>query len=370
MSPSLTAIHLTAKADRYHYMTLPTASTLLRHAVSNCPNLHKLSLVALERYMERTPTDLSTALTFWEPSYYDSLSSLPLRELCCGANLLLPANIHALVELQFLERLELHSVNELLNLNAPSPEMLPLLNTLILVAVNWCDIISILKLNVYSGVKSLTIRMSETYHDEVSSLDDEPIMSLTVLIAFCCPTLNNLEIDCGNDHFFSLEDISVLQALAGLPLHSVSLINISVPSSMLEKLVSLFPLASTIRIPDSLLGLADLHYFSQPPNLVHLAIRLSVSLGTSIPPQPLQVDSMFKVASNFQILEIASSPTKEMVDLSPLARYLLSVWPNLKQVIWTDGLEPGEEDPERNTVIENALNTLISIYQIISTSNI
>ncbi|CUA69629.1 hypothetical protein RSOLAG22IIIB_04004 [Rhizoctonia solani] len=245
--------------------------------------------------------------------------------------------------------------------------MLPLLNTLTLIAERWSDIIGILKLSVYSGVKSLTIRVIENYDDEMVVLDDALMTSLTVLITSCCPTLANLEIDCGNDYFFSLEDASGFQALASLPLHSVSLKNITVPRSMLEKLVSFFPLANTIRIPDSSLDLTGLHYFSQLPNLVHLAIGLNVSLiGASV---PFQADPVFKGASGFQILEIASSPANLTVDLSPLARYLLSVWPNLKQVDWTYGLGPEQEDRERNIVIANALNALVSTHRIISATN-
>ncbi|CAE6493492.1 unnamed protein product [Rhizoctonia solani] len=365
MSSSLTAIHFVAKVNRRHSMTFPTASTLLRHAVSNCPNLHKLSLVTLEQHMAQKHSNLPTALTFWDPSYYESLSSLPLRELCCGASLLLPDNIYALTKLQSLERLELHGDYGLPTRDTLSPKMLPLLNTLILVAARWSDVIGILKLNVYFGVKSLEICVAENYDGEV--LDGAVITSLTTLITSCCPTLINLEIDCGDDYYFSLEDVSVFQALAGLPLRSVCLMNMSFPRSMLVRLLSFFPLASTIKMPDCLLNLAELHYFSQLPNLVHLAIDI-FPVGVSTLPQTLQSDSI-KAALNFQVLEIASSPTNLSVDLSPLARYLLSIWPNLRRVIWTEGRGPEEEDREISKVIANALNALISTHRLISNAN-
>ncbi|EUC63987.1 hypothetical protein RSOL_434050 [Rhizoctonia solani AG-3 Rhs1AP] len=365
MSSSLTAIHFVAKVNRRHSMTFPIASTLLRHAVSNCPNLHKLSLVTLEQHMAQKHSNLSTALTFWDPSYYESLSSLPLRELRCGASLLLPDNIYALTKLQSLERLELHGDYGLPTRDTPRPEMLPLLNTLILVAEHWSDIIGILKLNVYFGVKSLEIRIVENYGDEM--LNDALTTKLTVLIKSCCPALINLEIDSGNDYYFFLEDISAFQALAALPLRSVCLINMTFPCSMLERLVSFFPLASTIKMPNCFLSLAELHCFSRLPNLVHLAINI-FPVGVSTLPQALQPDSI-QAALNLQVLEIASSPTSLSVDLSPLARYLLSVWPNLKRVIWTEGRGPEEEDREIRNVIANALNALISTHRLISNVN-
>ncbi|KAJ1301635.1 hypothetical protein OPQ81_008880 [Rhizoctonia solani] len=369
MSPSLTAIHITAKSDRHHHLSFPIASTLLRHAVSNCPQLRMLSLVTSDRYKGQIPTNLSEALMFWEPSYYESLSYLPLRELCCSTGLLLSANIHTLSKLQFLERLKLYSGRELPDHCIPSPgfKLLPRLGDLTLIAMYWSDIINILEMNIYSGVKSLIVHMTDTIDDEPEPLDDASVRSLAVLVARCCPDLTNLEIDCGNDYAFSPEDITVFEALLALPLRAVSLVNISVPPTMLEKLLSFFPLASTIRMPDSPLKIGGLHYFFRLPQLVHLAIDLNVWQVEGL--LPLQVDSTFEIATNFHTLEITTSPGNLKADLSPLAGYLLSIWPNLKQVIWTGGPEPEDEDHQMNTIIVNALNALISAHRILSAVN-
>ncbi|KAG8691067.1 hypothetical protein FRC11_007090, partial [Ceratobasidium sp. 423] len=318
MSPSLTSLHITVKSV-LHHISFPIASALLRHVVANCPDLHELSLVTSEQYNGKTLTNLAAVLAFWEPSYYESLSSLPLRELCCSTSLLLPTNIHTLSELRFLERLELHGGYRPLDHSIPWPgcKVLPQLSSLALVTAYWSDVTGILEMDIYSGVKSLIIRIADSDDDDLDPLDDALIMRLTVLIARCCPALANLEIDCGSGYFFSPGDASVFQALTGLALHTVTLGNMSLPLAVLEKLASFFPSASTIRIPDFSLKPSELHYFTRLPKLVRLAIELDVSLSGG--PLPHQADSASEVAPNFQILEIDSSPIDLMVDLSPLA---------------------------------------------------
>ncbi|CAE6416928.1 unnamed protein product [Rhizoctonia solani] len=371
MSPSLTSLHITVKSESVlHQVSFPVARALLRHAVSNCPDLHELSLVTSEQYKGKTLGNLALALAFWEPSYYESLLSLPLRELSCSTSLLLPANIHTLNELGSLERLKLHGGSRPLDHTIlwSGCKVLPQLSSLALVMVHWSDVIGILEMDIYSGVKSLIIRIADPDDIEIEPdlIDDPLITRLMVLIARCCPALTDLEVDCGSDYFFSPTDASAFEALTGLALHTVALVNMSLPLAMLENLVLFFPSASTIKVPDFSLKLSELHYFARLPKLVHLAIGLDASPPRE--PFPHQVDPMTEVAPDFQLLEIDASPADLTVDLSPLSRYLLSIWPNLDQVAWTQGRAPGDEDYQRNIIIANALNALVSTYRSISST--
>jgi hypothetical protein len=178
--------------------------------------------------------------------------------------ILSPSNVHVLGQLPYLERLELRCERELSdwNITQPKSEWLPLLNEFSLITPHWPDVATILEMSVCSRVKSLSICLTDPKYEEVEVLTDTLAMGLMDLIARCAPTLTEFHIDFGEYLFFAPDDPSVFQALSGLSLHTLSLINVTMLPGMLERFLSYFPLASTIKIPDYELDLDSLSYFS------------------------------------------------------------------------------------------------------------
>lgn len=361
MSPSVDTVQVLPPPDpgSLHYIYPLMATTLVRYLASNCPNIHTLSLFPSKLHTMELG-DEYTAIEVWEPSFYDRLALLPLRNLTCTSDIFASNIFPILNQLPLLERLSVECCSDELSLEIASSglESPPPLRHLVLKFEGWTKVMQVFELNIFSRLTSLAIFLDEVRPNgvDVENLWGAGLMSH---ISRCSPALTNLEIDFGLNMLFSLTSTSILHPLAALPLRSISLKNLfRVRDSVLADLHTIWPLAIKIEFHGLSFTLAHLYHFSRFSYLEHLVA------GFFIEEIPEEMGSAPTISTSFRILE--SPDTVEMpVDLLPLARHFLSFWPNLQRVVWPpdEGGDVYARPYRMDAVIMNALNALIGMHR-------
>lgn len=327
LSPSLNAIRVQTVADVFNLPLINplVANALLEHVASNCPSLHTLGLFPVKPQTELRYGDASdyAAAELWLPSgsYYGRLPMLQLRKIECPVDILAPDTVHVLNQLSTVEHLEVYCIstrNGFANI-AHSHTTLGTPSTLHhfgVYSASQSTMSQILRLNIFSGLTSLKISLTEDSRDQVGNDggDEGRITQLVSLISDRSPVLSTLELAFSPDNNFTLTSVSTIGPLSNLPLRSVCLKNMAPPPiSVFEELYTIFPLARRIEIPDLEFYLDELPHFSNFPHLECLVVGLSMeALPLASLPAPT-------VAPNFRILE-STNPINVWVDLPPLAR--------------------------------------------------
>lgn len=375
LSPSLSAIRVQTVLDVFNLPTINplVAIALLGHIASTCPNLRVLWLFPVKPQTEPKHEDDYAAAMIWEPpgSYYNRLPALQLRELECPVDILAPDVIDILGHLSTLEHLKVYCIPTRKGpaTIAPSPPRLGPLPTLRHFAIQSASrptMFRILRLNIFTELTSLRLYLGRDNVDEIDSDDSDNgqwVTELVTLISSGSPALSTLELDFDPDAEFSLTSISIIRPLSALPLRTICLKGIAHPLGLaLEDLHVVFPAATKLEIPELQFDLVELQHFSKFPHLEHLVVGLMIE---SFPPTSHPTPT---VAPNLRILE-ATNSVDISINLSPLARYLLSIWPNLEKVLWLE-YHVLDANPLQlrlqctDSVLANALNTMLEIYRV------
>lgn len=320
ISPSLKAIQVQPVVGHPHHIHYSTATALIGHIFLNCPNLHTLSLFPLDPPPNRSRLkDLVDIVGFWEPSFYDRLSALSLRNLTCAINIFAPSAVHVLAELPLLEHLEVHyaSDNASPEIATSKMEPLPALRHFALCSKSWSKALDVLELGIFTGITSLTVTLGDADPeiDDPDAIDSIWGPRLMSLISRGSPLVSSLKVDLGLNIYFEIDSTSILDPLATLPLESVTLSGFAaMSSSVIKEMHGFFPLVTKFEVPDVEFGLDDMYLFSRLPNLQHLTVGLSICLD-SLDSRPTPC----AILPSIRILEI-NGPLDIEADLSPLAR--------------------------------------------------
>ncbi|KAG8713291.1 hypothetical protein FRC09_018883 [Ceratobasidium sp. 395] len=370
LSPSLNTIQVIPDADDGPCeISSLVAGSLLGQIIKSCPNIRSISL------FPSTSTSVSetngfVAADFCDSSFYDRLSALRLTELGCTTQILSEDSIHVLESLPLLERLDLFSADiEIVAVNLSSP---PPLKHLGVYLVDWHEIQEIWKLNIFATLASIVILLREHYDFDWSTNDEWGNRFIT-LVCSRSPALASISLDFGPTGY-SLNQLSSLDSMAKLPLTAVCFKSLeSMGDEVVENMVTVFPMAIKLEFYDMDFRFDELIHLAKLPRLQHILIGLSghtreINLG---PP--------LAVSHSLHTLEVCNGIVDVGPDISLLARYalailclaniectrsryLLSLWPNLQQVLWPQ-LQNFADEPDslsETSVVESLNGFIIS----------
>lgn len=208
-----------------------------------------------------------------------------------------------------LESLEIHDTRDPISsaclLSPPSLKRFALHST------KMSQLQKIWDLCLFAGLTSLDI----TFNDEPELSHAIWLADLVSLICNTSPALTNLCIDFG-DMDLKINIIAPLQPLATLPLRMVSLKYVTtMDKSALSQMALAWPMVTKLEMPDLVVSLGELHYFSRLPKLEHLVVSLwfeSPKVNSAIPTHVLLA---------FHTLESVNE-VKVDISFSSLARYV------------------------------------------------
>ncbi|KAG8743675.1 hypothetical protein FRC12_014985 [Ceratobasidium sp. 428] len=153
-----------------------------------------------------------------------------------------------------------------------------------------------------------------------------------------------------------MPDLASFRPLGTLPLTEVCLKGDIYILDSIEDLAAIWP--NVIRFEmwdtDGFLALEDLEYFTKLPRVQHLALPVFSFCDVPLPVTP--AGSSYALRT-FEVLK-RELDTPDF-DVSLLAQYLLSLWPNLESVHWPWADKPQPSDRETNTIIK-ALNNMVA----------
>ncbi|KAG8762861.1 hypothetical protein FRC12_008812 [Ceratobasidium sp. 428] len=326
LSPSLTSIVVGVGSEYKKLPTVPglVAKSLLGHIEATCHNLRHFQL------FPELPEDCDTSkgrgdlviADFWERSFFERLVGLQLQELGCTTELISPKWIHLLTEFSSLRTLDLYTVSR--EIADPQPMSLPHLDHLGLHFTTCYGLERIAEIGLLGGLRSLKISFQD------SLVDDGWEKDMIFLISRNSPELTKLHIEF-DDTCDYIPEMSSFRPLGALPLTEVCLKGgVYVTDRQLEDLGAIWPNVTRFEMWDSEadLKIEQLRYFTKLPRLQHLALDLS---WYSDIPQPIQ---SAELSYTLRIFEILNENLCADFDVALLARYLLSLWPNLKSVQW------------------------------------
>ncbi|KAG8715086.1 hypothetical protein FRC09_016946 [Ceratobasidium sp. 395] len=322
LSPSLTSIVVGAKSNG-GLPVIPglAVKALLGHVGATCQNLRQLQLFSTTAEDSNTSQERNEYIfaDFWERSFFERLAGLRLQRLGCTTELVSPKWIHLLGEFSLLKSLDLYKDFR----------------------YEIVDVETIAELGLLGGLKSLTI-----VYEESDALDDGWEAGIILSISQNSPEPTKLHLEFVGE-FDYMPDLASFRPLGTLPL----------TEDNMENLAAIWPNVIRFEMWDTenvSVSLKSLRYFAKLPRVQHLA--LPVSWFHAIPPPVTPAESSYALRT-FWVLKRTLDAD---FDVSLLAQYLLSLWPNLESVSWpwADKLQPS--DRETNTIIKALDNAVAS----------
>ncbi|KAG9125896.1 hypothetical protein FRC07_005718 [Ceratobasidium sp. 392] len=355
LSPSLTSIVVEADPDR-NIPTVPPliAKSLLRHIQAACHKLQHFQFFPdlAQDYDANWQLSEYAIADFWEPSFFGRLGGLQLRKLGCTTELLSPKWIHILSEFLRLEGLDLYMTRA--EIAKPQTISLPCLKHLGIHRAHRDGVQQVSKLGLLSGLTSLMI----SFYEVVTLQEDGWEKNIALLISRNCSELLKLQLEF-DDRCDCTPNMSSFQPLAALSLTEVRLKGaIYTDDDDWKGLTAIWPIGVTqfeMWDSETVLEPTELCRFTKFPKLQRLA--LNVSWDSKI---PHSVESVVP-SYNLQIFEVTSESLYAEFDVSSAARYLLSLWPNLRLVRWSAMGEKrfSPTATESNTMVK-ALNEMVT----------
>ncbi|KAG8715541.1 hypothetical protein FRC09_016527, partial [Ceratobasidium sp. 395] len=325
ISPSLTSIVVEAESEG-RFSTIPglVAKSLLGHIEATCHNLQRLQLfTAATEDCETTSERTELAIAdFWEHSFFERLGGLRLQKLGCTTELLSFDWIHLLGEFPTLKSLDLYTVH--CDIADTQPEDLLHLEHFGIHFASPIDVELIAELGLLRGLKSLKMSFKEVVSPLVG---DGWETSIILSISRDSPELTKLDINVG-DACDCIPEMSSFRPLGALPIAEVYLRGgINVENDQMEDLAETWPNVIRFELWDTyeVLGLEKLRRFTTFPRLQHLALGVS---WYGVIPQSIAPAEPSHTLRTFEVLNHDHSHAG--LDVTLLAQYLLSLWPNLE----------------------------------------
>ncbi|KAG8764394.1 hypothetical protein FRC12_008112 [Ceratobasidium sp. 428] len=351
LSPSLTSIVVEALPPEASLPVVPglVAKSLLEHIEKACHGLQHLQLFSETgvpgNYDASFGRNDFGIVEFWEPSFFERLTGLRLRKLGCTIELISPKWIHLLSEFPLLKGLDLYAAYPSVPAFADSrPAFLPCLGHFGIHFTLCDEIEKVAKLGFLDGLKSLRISFRECR----TLLEDGWERDTILLISRNSPNLTKLYMDFEGTADTAPE-MSSFRPLGALPITEVYLQgSVYMEENELEDLGVIWPKVTRFEMRNWSEGmeLGELRHFTKLPRIRHLILVVSWQGGI---PQSI---APAKPSYTLQTFEVSTNDFYADFDVSLLAQYMLSLWPNLESVYWP------ETDDQSNTTME-ALNNMI-----------
>ncbi|KAG9100993.1 hypothetical protein FRC06_003464 [Ceratobasidium sp. 370] len=331
------------------------AGSLLGQIINNCPNVQNLSLFPSTVPPYSSEINGYVIADFCDKTFYSRLHSLRLTELGCTTQILTQEWIHVLEGLPLLERLEVYSITA--DITVPKLLSPPTLKHFGLYATDWDEVEKIWALNIFATLTSVAVSLRD--HDDFDlEFNDSWGRDFIALICSQSPTLTSISIDFGPAEY-ALNNLSPLASMAKLPLATACFKSLSsMRDEVVENMASVFPMVTKLEFYDMVFTFDELIHFAKLPHLQHLVIGLAgdtrdIKLGLPLP-----------ASRSLHTLEICYD-----VDVGPnlslLAQYLLSLWPNLQRVIWPELQKTPREarTSELAASVAESLNGFITLHR-------
>ncbi|CAE6361752.1 unnamed protein product [Rhizoctonia solani] len=314
------------------------ASAILDTIAERCPRLLRLSLFVSDNLgLDKYDGENNMLGVLWQRDYFYYFRALPaLYELSCSVAMLQSDPLKMIGSLPSLARLSVYSSGGLLVLQPPQlPDSLfPSLNELSLQDINPYEAASIMQIApLMKRLTLLELITNPEYLDFDDSREDWITGTLLLLLANS-PRLNALHVDL--DPIRDLEepyDIGhqdVMDTFSKLPLISLTLTGVHIGDwASTGSLKTVWPLVSSLRMRNQYASPLILSCFAQLPRIQHLT--LSVCLENMI----IRPDML--LLCPLHTLEISDGVVTMMepADLEHTSRFLLSLFPRLRRIIWT-----------------------------------
>ncbi|KAG9125897.1 hypothetical protein FRC07_005719 [Ceratobasidium sp. 392] len=354
LSPSLTGILVEVGSDDdLPLVSSLVAKSLLGHIEATCYNLQKFQFFpepAIDRDDTRREVNELSFADFWEPSFFERLGKFRLRKLGCTTEILSSEWIHVLSELSQLNSLELYTVQS--NITGSKPASLPYLEHLGIYLASPSGVEKIAKLGLLGGLNSLSMSLRDSESPVVEFWEK----NIALLISHNSPKLTKLRLGF-EDLYGCMPHMSSFRPLASLPIAEVCLTGtIATDEEDLENLAEIWPSVTRLEIcsSDWEVELNELHYFTQLPLLQHLTLFVS---GYNNP----NSTGPFSPSPALQTFDMANGSIGVVFDVSLVAQYLLSLWPNLQQVRW-----PGANKAHRPLDTLQSISTVKALNSMIA----
>ncbi|KAG8687424.1 hypothetical protein FRC11_007257 [Ceratobasidium sp. 423] len=314
------------------------ASVILDTISTRCPRLLRLSLFVSENLgLDKYDGENNMFGVLWKQDYYHYFRALPaLYELSCSVTMLQSDTLNAIGSLPYLTRLSVYSSGGLLVLQPPHPSgnLFPSLNELSLQDINPYEAASIMQIApLMKHLTLLELIINPDYLD-FDELREDWITGTLLQLLSNSPRLNALHIDLDPlrelDEPYDIGHQDVMDTFSKLPLISLTLSGVHIGDwASTGSLKSVWPLLSSLRMRNQYSSPLILSCFAQLPRLQHLT--LSVCLENMV------IRPAMLLPCPLQTLEISDGVVTMMEpeDLEPTSRFLLSLFPRLRRVIWT-----------------------------------
>ncbi|KAF8604363.1 hypothetical protein BDV93DRAFT_522476 [Ceratobasidium sp. AG-I] len=388
LSPSIRTFEIT-RAKAYFNAASSLTSVALRLVTQTCPDVENITLYLgppeKANSLNDDPSAQASALhiIMGAPMSRTWLSAQNLRSLVTDVHGLDESSLLALGQLPYLSSLEIRKIPQRYS-NRGTPQRLPnsvqtmslsenafpSLRRIATYEVHGDDILLLWSLKpIIKDLIRLELIIPLAKHHSLT--DDQTKFEgfLTSLLPVLCAEstqLTDLVINCNPAKSSEVGvlylDADCFKQLASLSLQYVELvgINLSHPDSenknmsSISRITALWPAVVELRIPDQNVQLFELHHFALLPNLRHLVLNCWETLLTT-QPTPASSDN-----HPLHTLEFGKTLKHDFkyVPVSEFAKYLLTFWPNLRQVV----NPPAEGDPGRLLSME-MLNQCIRVSQ-------
>ncbi|KAB5589448.1 hypothetical protein CTheo_7102 [Ceratobasidium theobromae] len=349
-SPSLLTIQ--AIPGRPNSRTPPrvspsAASVILDIIAGCCPRLMRLSLFVSEALpLDKHDGENNMLCFFWKRPYYEYLRAFPaLFELTCCVFMLEPDPLRLIASLPHLSRLSVYSSGNRIVLRPPalSHEAFPSLRELCLQGVDPYEAASIMRIpSIMKHLTTLELILHPERLDEDEDREEWITSSLLTLLSNC-PNLNmfHLDLDPNLDleDAYDIGDQDVMDTFSKLPLVSLTLSGVHISDwASTGSLRTVWPSVTTLRMRNQFASPLILSCFAQLPRLQHLTLNIYLEGFIACPKLPSFCP--------LHTLEISAGGTAfEPENLEYTSRFLLSLFPSLRRVVWAG--YHGDETPEQ-----------------------
>ncbi|CAE6500077.1 unnamed protein product [Rhizoctonia solani] len=295
------------------------ASAILDTISTRCPRLLRLSLFVSETLgFDKYDGENNMFGVLWKQDYYHYFRALPaLYELSCSVTMLQSDSLNVIGSLPYLTRLSVYSSGGLLVLQPPhlSGDLFPSLNELSLQDISPYEAASIMQ--IAPLMKRLTLMELITNPDylDFDELREDWITGTLLQLLSNAPRLNALHIDLDPlrelDEPYDIGHQDVMDTFSKLPLISLTLSGVHIGDwASTGSLKTIWPLLSSLRMRNQYASPLILTCFAQLPRLQHLTLStLEISDGVVTMMEP--------------------------EDLEHTSRFLLSLFPRLRRIVWT-----------------------------------
>ncbi|CAE6467033.1 unnamed protein product [Rhizoctonia solani] len=356
-SPSM----LTIQASPSHLLSRspprvsPLAASAILDAISTrCPRIMRLSLFVSETLgFDKYDGENNMLGVLWQRDYYHYFRALPaLYELSCSVVMLQTDSLKAIGSLPCLTRLSVYSSGGLVVLQPPflSDNSFPALNELSLQDINPYEAAAIMQIVPLTRRLTLLELITNPEYLDFDESREEWITGTLLLLLANCPRLNTLHVDLDPlreiEEPYDIGHQDVMDTFSKLPLISLTLSGVHIGDwASTGSLKTVWPFLSSLRMRNQYANPLTLSCFAQLPRLQHLT--LSVCLGNMV------IQPTVLLLCPLQTLEISDGIVTmiEPEDLDHTSRFLLSLFPRLRRIVWTKfGMDTLQEVQQRRFI--------------------